>query len=125
MYRFNLVIEVLVVSRIISFSSTSVSTLFQSRNRGTCRFKKLLNLLMVQALFRFNLVIEVLVVSRSPVKDDYEGVSNCFNLVIEVLVVSRQKSAGGQLYTISGFNLVIEVLVVSSFLLCSQELDCF
>ena len=80
---------------------------------------------MVQALFRFNLVIEVLVVSRSPVKDDYEGVSNCFNLVIEVLVVSRQKSAGGQLYTISGFNLVIEVLVVSSFLLCSQELDCF
>ena len=38
--------------------------MFQSRNRGSCRFKRTSDVIMQAAGSRFNLVIEVLVVSR-------------------------------------------------------------
>ena len=70
---FNLVIEVLVVSRVSAVKSSVLgSVVFQSRNRGTCRFKigsiRVRNVITIQG---FNLVIEVLVVSsrrRVPIR---------------------------------------------------------
>ena len=64
--------------------------MFQSRNRGSCRFKAVSGGRIVACHDSFNLVIEVLVVSRGiqPCEaNTYHG----FNLVIEVLVVSRQR----------------------------------
>ena len=77
MASFNLVIEVLVVSsRSGSFVMFTLVPLisFQSRNRGTCRFK-------------------------SDVRSQLGGyISQCrFNLVIEVLVVSSGKYVGDPL----------------------------
>ena len=62
---------------------------FQSRNRGSCRFK-------YPSVSR----------RRDP--------DTCFNLVIEVLVVSRTATYRGGGSKPASFNLVIEVLVVSS-----------
>ena len=65
-FGFNLVIEVLLISRTLLGLSRSISFLFQSRNRGSFDFK--------------------LTDSRIP-RDGWQ--IHCFNLVIEVLLISR------------------------------------
>ena len=86
---------------------------FQSRNRGTCRFKvALLAVKKACDRHRFNLVIEVLVVSRAKSHSAIPDLSS-FNLVIEVLVVSSHLAPRHCHCHNCGFNLVIEVLVVS------------
>ena len=89
--RFNLVIEVLVVS---SFPALGVRP---------------------RAWIGFNLVIEVLVVSRLKYHFRLKSHLHSFNLVIEVLVVSRALRSPSRKRCMSCFNLVIEVLVVSSW----------
>ena len=86
---FNLVIEVLVVSSPRPNIPICCLLLFQSRNRGSCRFKS------DKPTFTWTL-------------------GGGFNLVIEVLVVSSGITVYVPIARTTGFNLVIEVLVVSS-----------
>ena len=147
---FNLVIEVLVVSSRLSGVGIHRESQFQSRNRGSCRFKALnLANTTVEAFGSFNLVIEVLVVSSK--YDVLIAVTGlCFNLVIEVLVVSSLGAVDGggaglgklwfqsrnrgscrfkhsflplKVVMMRRFNLVIEVLVVSrmTFQHCKRQ----
>ena len=63
---FNLVIEVLVVSRVpMNPCFGMVTSKFQSRNRGSCRFKTSVANWATPPRTCFNLVIEVLVVSST------------------------------------------------------------
>ena len=94
---------------------TSAFFAFQSRNRGSCRFKTDYTAhVELTGTYRFNLVIEVLVVS-SYFQAFNDVTVHCqvfsFNLVIEVLVVSS---------LLASFNLVIEVLVVSRCRACGR-----
>ena len=116
---FNLVIEVLLISRekrVICY--------------GSCTY-------------RFNLVIEVLLISRAKLEIALDTLLG-FNLVIEVLLISRcarnstqslsntfqSRNRGsfdfkliyvdGTLYVEISFNLVIEVLLISSLACCSN-----
>ena len=138
MIRFNLVIEVLVVSRFRLLPKSERVALFQSRNRGTCRFKlenygQTFHVVLFQSrnrgtcrfkpmnlssrayrLTSFNLVIEVLVVSR---RVEHGQHTHCLSFQSRNRGTCRFKSthihlSGGRLKI--GFNLVIEVLVVSS-----------
>ena len=88
---FNLVIEVLLISRFEGHTHTSIAkVLFQSRNRGSFDFKLLET---VNHKIRIN---------------------DCFNLVIEVLLISsfgRWKQRTHR--SVRSFNLVIEVLLIS------------
>ena len=69
---FNLVIEVLVVSRVMNRKGYRYRLAFQSRNRGSCRFKcRLAPRVRVGYLDCFNLVIEVLVVSSKGCEREY------------------------------------------------------
>ena len=111
---FNLVIEVLVVSSWRAWGGPSRRSKFQSRNRGTCRFKSSSLKVRVKTSKRFNFVIEVLVVSRRHCPDPLHLQQCCFNFVIEVLVVSRIENLTSSTSGTPSFNFVIEVLVVSS-----------
>ena len=113
---FNLVIEVLVVSSYgwLSIADFDTTDLFQSRNRGSCRFKVVCRVETRHGETCFNLVIEVLVVSSRRSDTGRSEDNTSFNLVIEVLVVSSTCVAALRKVLVSGFNLVIEVLVVSS-----------
>ena len=110
---FNLVIEVLLISRATGRCTPGIVLLFQSRNRGSFDFKPKRNILNSSIRISFNLVIEVLLISSSQSCWDrqprnawfqsrnrgsfdfkahsYIGPENlciCFNLVIEVLLIS-------------------------------------
>ena len=88
--------------------------LFQSRNRGTCCFKRSIRTHPHSDVACFNLVIEVLVVSSYLSSHHGTRYISCFNLVIEVLVVSSGHAPKHCCRSGMRFNLVIEVLVVSS-----------
>ena len=89
-YGFNLVIEVLLISRV------SINGL---KARST----------------RFNLVIEVLLISSRNISTRRVLPDRRFNLVIEVLLISSRRRLGlAPCRSYAGFNLVIEVLLISS-----------
>ena len=104
---FNLVIEVLLISSQLRQWMHRVGPLtskFQSRNRGSFDFKTEKRRLRICRRHRsFNLVIEVLLISSS--KDDRRcgGLGTArFNLVIEVLLISRTLVVG--LSSVDGFQ---------------------
>ena len=91
LYRFNLVIEVLLISRPSGSTMRSVgSILFQSRNRGSFDFKGRVAAPRPRVILSFNLVIEVLLISRQSTLYQATRVATRFNLVIEVLLISRE-----------------------------------
>ena len=85
---FNLVIEMLFVSRVRRVTLNPALEWFQSRNRDAFRFKRLKVLWRARLDSSFNLVIEMLFVSSD---GGYRGrkFTDSFNLVIEMLFVSR------------------------------------
>ena len=112
-HRFNLVIEVLLISSAAGLDADQTeSALFQSRNRGSFDFKNKTAFPQCDICTGFNLVIEVLLISSSSVPSsglilskfqsrnrgsfDFKFTKNnhriillcCFNLVIEVLLIS-------------------------------------
>ena len=136
---FNLVIEVLVVSSTLRPPELFTINLFQSRNRGTCRFKTdvIEYVKVIEYMFQsrnrgtcrfkskerqFVTIKHILFQSRNRgtcrfkrFRDTQsDSLWHRFNLVIEVLVVSRYQRASENCLTPPCFNLVIEVLVVSS-----------
>ena len=88
---FNLVIEVLLISR---YAEDSANASLKS----IC----------------FNLVIEVLLISSHRLCLLMDRGSERFNLVIEVLLISRGLGRLAQRESLSRFNLVIEVLLIST-----------
>ena len=86
--RFNLVIEVLLISSQTDKDVTAaLQTEFQSRNRGSFDFKAKEGQKIVGGRRCFNLVIEVLLISSKD-NGDPIGVHSSFHLVIEVLLIS-------------------------------------
>ena len=65
-FRFNLAIEMLVISGNISASPRASSIMFQSRNRDACHFRARADCQAVPVDLRFNLAIEMLVISGMP-----------------------------------------------------------
>ena len=63
-HSFNLVIEVLLISRLVCGIGRESESEFQSRNRGSFDFKTLAGMPSASLLRGFNLVIEVLLISR-------------------------------------------------------------
>ena len=86
---FNLVIEVLLISRAIDTPFPRRFLPFQSRNRGSFDFKFTVTVTDGTNTAGFNLVIEVLLISRKPSASQAHRVRHRFNLVIEVLLISR------------------------------------
>ena len=139
LWSFNLVIEVLLISRLEMFQCIASMQWFQSRNRGSFDFKFAVSVYRIRRHDKsFNLVIEVLLISSCCLAVLVAPPTYCFNLVIEVLLISspscqqhRQILAGfqsrnrgsfdfkgkmmlGLTVHSRGFNLVIEVLLISS-----------
>ena len=85
---FNLVIEILLISRTAPNGLRRFRlTMFQSRNRDTFDFKYSSIRLKILSIFCFNLVIEILLIS-SWVLPWRNWQRSRFNLVIEILLIS-------------------------------------
>ena len=92
-HRFNLVIEVLLISRRNNTNEGKSVTKFQSRNRGSFDFKDRGCSATDSGQPCFNLVIEVLLISSQIRLTRQAACPTCFNLVIEVLLISSQRDA--------------------------------
>ena len=110
--RFNLVIEVLLISSTFTANKQLYRVKFQSRNRGSFDFKTIIEDGKEREIISFNLVIEVLLISSQAALYAHCPLSYCFNLVIEVLLISSQTKSASVM-DIYRFNLVIEVLLIS------------
>ena len=135
--RFNLVIEILLISsQIAEHLGITTADLFQSRNRDTSDFNKRWRNMKTSS-HCFNLVIEILLISRivpttncvsqcsfqSRNRDTsdfkfhedvrYNFYLICFNLVIEILLISSPSCSSGLRSMFLRFNLVIEILLIS------------
>ena len=138
-HRFNLVIEILLISR----NNTTHLLLnnrqtFQSRNRDTFDFKNARPVRCRHRLRSFNLVIEILLISSTEAGRRYKEITTGFNLVIEILLISRPSGTQAGNFTVNmfqsrnrdtfdfkgrctlypwnythRFNLVIEILLIS------------
>ena len=102
--RFNLVIEVLLISSLFLVIFSHSPDKFQSRNRGSFDFKILFYLSARAPIAGFNLVIEVLLISRIWFEFITEtGCRESFNLVIEVLLISSTFT-NPDLHAVSSFQ---------------------
>ena len=114
MFRFNLAIEMLVISGSASKNSNNSSrpvSISQSRclsfqGRKVKRLRQPIHL-------SFNLAIEMLVISGQHWHRYQFGQCLGFNLAIEMLVISGPVRKALVISHVSGFNLAIEMLVIS------------